>query len=395
MMHALGLLQDPSVVEKHPRDFVTGYAQQAGKQTEEIFKESLGKVLFIDEAYTLLNEDPRGEVIGTICALMTAQQYKGKLVVVLAGYDYEIAALLGSNPGLRSRFPLRVPFRAWDVAMSCKVLMEYFSSRDMVLEREAGQNLALLMREFTEAPNWSSGRDVLTWGKALYGKVEFGAPVSFTHLRATLHDLIATKRAMNVPSVMQQSQLMVLPSAGDRQSRLAPVVRKSTLTAAAVEDEPATAAAADVVDDDEEGDIWAPLSALGIDLDTIDIHDPALLDSLLQQGLAADAARQLLAQWEAYVAELARLAEEERLRLAAEERRRLELEEAARQAAEEGERRRLAEEARLIGEEQARQQAIQARLARMGNCEAGYAWVRQGGGWRCSAGGHYVSDGSL
>ena len=39
--------------------------------------------------------------------------------------------------------------------------------------------------------------------------------------------------------------------------------------------------------------------------------------------------------------------------------------------------------------------AIQAALARVGTCPSGYQWVQVTGGWRCAAGGHYVSDAQL
>lgn len=41
--------------------------------------------------------------------------------------------------------------------------------------------------------------------------------------------------------------------------------------------------------------------------------------------------------------------------------------------------------------ELALEKAAQAALRRMGKCPAGFQWHRQGDGWRCSAGGHYVS----
>lgn len=38
---------------------------------------------------------------------------------------------------------------------------------------------------------------------------------------------------------------------------------------------------------------------------------------------------------------------------------------------------------------------IYAALRRIGHCPAGYPWRQVGGGWRCAAGGHYVSDAAL
>ena len=51
MFHDLGLLQSDEVISTRPSDFVTGYADQAGKQTQTILDSALGKTLFIDEAY--------------------------------------------------------------------------------------------------------------------------------------------------------------------------------------------------------------------------------------------------------------------------------------------------------------------------------------------------------
>lgn len=39
--------------------------------------------------------------------------------------------------------------------------------------------------------------------------------------------------------------------------------------------------------------------------------------------------------------------------------------------------------------------ASQAALRRMGVCPAGYQWLHAGGGWRCSAGGHFVSGSAV
>lgn len=41
--------------------------------------------------------------------------------------------------------------------------------------------------------------------------------------------------------------------------------------------------------------------------------------------------------------------------------------------------------------ELASERAVQAALRHIGVCSAGYKWMRQANGWRCSAGGHFVS----
>ena len=68
LYESLGILGSSEVNMKSVSDFVTGYAQQAAKQTQMIFKESLGRVLFIDEAYRLTESR---EVLDEIVQLLT------------------------------------------------------------------------------------------------------------------------------------------------------------------------------------------------------------------------------------------------------------------------------------------------------------------------------------
>lgn len=50
------------------------------------------------------------------------------------------------------------------------------------------------------------------------------------------------------------------------------------------------------------------------------------------------------------------------------------------------------DEVQKLKDELERKEKIQEKLREMGLCEAGYQWVRVLGGWRCTAGGHFVSD---
>lgn len=51
VFYNLGVLASPDVVEVSAKDLQTGYVGQAPGKTREVFKNALGKVLFIDEAY--------------------------------------------------------------------------------------------------------------------------------------------------------------------------------------------------------------------------------------------------------------------------------------------------------------------------------------------------------
>jgi adenylate kinase family enzyme len=103
---ALGILKKGHLVETDRSGLVAEYAGQTGPKTNALIDEALDGVLFIDEAYSLVDtqggQDQYGrEAIQTLLKRMEDQ--RDRLVVILAGYPREIEAMLMSNPGLKSR----------------------------------------------------------------------------------------------------------------------------------------------------------------------------------------------------------------------------------------------------------------------------------------------------
>ncbi|WP_157246335.1 AAA family ATPase [Nonomuraea typhae] len=114
---ALGLLARPDVVEAHRADLVGQHLGATAIKTNELVDRALGGVLFIDEAYSLINQGYAGgdafgsEAVQTL--LKRAEDDRDRLVIVLAGYQRETDAFLASNPGLSSRFNQRVAFPSY------------------------------------------------------------------------------------------------------------------------------------------------------------------------------------------------------------------------------------------------------------------------------------------
>lgn len=109
---AMGILLKGHLVETDRTGLVAGYAGQTSLKTNEKIDESLDGVLFIDEAYALVSseaEDMFGhEAIQVMLKRM--EDDRDRLVVILAGYPAEMKRLLGSNPGLSSRFSRNLEF---------------------------------------------------------------------------------------------------------------------------------------------------------------------------------------------------------------------------------------------------------------------------------------------
>src|SRR5262249_5959723 len=85
--------------------------------TGKLIDSALGGVLFIDEAYALYNPGYAGgdaygaEAVATL--LKRAEDDRDRLVIVLAGYTADMDRFLRSNPGLSSRFGVRIAFPSY------------------------------------------------------------------------------------------------------------------------------------------------------------------------------------------------------------------------------------------------------------------------------------------
>ncbi len=133
IFYAFGLLDTPAVVEAHRADLVGEYLGATAIKTNELIDSALGGVLFIDEAYSLVNDggDGQGDRFGSeaVQALLTrAEDDRENLIIILAGYERQMDGFLSSNPGLTSRFPVRVKFPGYNAT-------ELLSLADLAIER--------------------------------------------------------------------------------------------------------------------------------------------------------------------------------------------------------------------------------------------------------------------
>ncbi|WP_283135815.1 AAA family ATPase [Rhizohabitans arisaemae] len=118
LLAALGMLPEGQFVEATARDLVAGYVGQTAGRTRERFREAVGGVLFIDEAYALTPRRDGGHDFNSeaVAALLTEMEnHRHDTVVIVAGYPAEMDRFLTANPGLDSRFSRRIAFPHYSV----------------------------------------------------------------------------------------------------------------------------------------------------------------------------------------------------------------------------------------------------------------------------------------
>ena len=108
----LGLLKRPDVFTECVRaDLVGRYQGDTALKVKDVIRKSLGGILFIDEAYSLVMGDGDSFGIEAVNTLVSEiENNRDKLVVILAGYTKEMNEFLDTNSGLRSRLSKVIEF---------------------------------------------------------------------------------------------------------------------------------------------------------------------------------------------------------------------------------------------------------------------------------------------
>jgi len=159
----IGLLKKGHVIEVERADLVGEYIGHTALKTREQIKNSLGGVLFIDEAYSLARggeKDFGKEAIDTMVKAM--EDHKDNLILILAGYKDEMTWFLESNPGLRSRFPLHIDFPDYSIKELLAIAEQMLAKKEYQLTEDAKKELetVLIQKLFIKKEHNGNARSV-------------------------------------------------------------------------------------------------------------------------------------------------------------------------------------------------------------------------------------------
>ncbi|GAA3543906.1 AAA family ATPase [Kribbella ginsengisoli] len=156
----LGVLEKGHVVEVDRSDLVGSGVGTTAPMTAAKFREALGGLLFVDEAYTLVPDNNPGdfgmEAVATLLKMM--EDYRDECVVIVAGYHREMQRFLDSNPGLASRFPKLLSFAEYDTDQLVAIFELQAKQKGMIHSQEV---LAVVRKYIPAAPrghNFGNGR---------------------------------------------------------------------------------------------------------------------------------------------------------------------------------------------------------------------------------------------
>ena len=151
LYHRIGILPKGQLVEADRSQLVAGYTGQTALKTMDVINQAMGGVLFIDEAYALVNDDQDSfgkEAIETILKAM--EDHRDELIVIVAGYTELMHKFIESNPGFRSRFSKYFEFPDYTGDQLLEIFKTFCKKNGYHLTEEAEAYLLLQFNEMYE-----------------------------------------------------------------------------------------------------------------------------------------------------------------------------------------------------------------------------------------------------
>ena len=139
----IGLLSKGHFIEVSRIDLIAGYQGQTALKVKKVIERAKGGVLFIDEAYSITEND-HSDSYGRECLTeltKALEDYRDDLVVIVAGYTEPMNKFFESNPGLKSRFNTFIEFENYQAEELEEILISMCEKNDYQLSEEVRKSV--------------------------------------------------------------------------------------------------------------------------------------------------------------------------------------------------------------------------------------------------------------
>ena len=160
----LGLINEGKLIEVTRSDLVVSEKGETAKRSSEKYNNAIDNVLFIDEAYTLVNKnDPNDngqEAIDELLKYM--EDYRERIIVIVAGYEKNMSSFIDSNAGLASRFKKKILFEDYNFLDLFQIFYKFCKDNNYAVANDANESLRDACKKIIEVTGkkYSNGRDI-------------------------------------------------------------------------------------------------------------------------------------------------------------------------------------------------------------------------------------------
>ena len=158
----IGILPRGDIFVEVTRDgLVAGYSGQTAIKVDEVVKKAMGGVLFIDEAYNLVtgdNDEFGKEAFNTL--LTRAENYRDRLMIIMAGYEEQMRQLLAVNEGMERRFPHKLHFENYNEDELMEIFDSMLKKRHYSLHHDAVNAVKRLIKSKMSRSNFGNAGEI-------------------------------------------------------------------------------------------------------------------------------------------------------------------------------------------------------------------------------------------
>ena len=160
----LGLIQGGKLIEVTRSDLVVAEKGKTAERAADKFNQAIDNVLFIDEAYTLVNKnDPNDngqEAIDELLKYM--EDYRDRLIVIVAGYAKNMKDFISANAGLASRFKRNIIFENYNDLELYQIFYKMCRDSNYMIANDANTSIKDACKKVIEitGDKYSNARDI-------------------------------------------------------------------------------------------------------------------------------------------------------------------------------------------------------------------------------------------
>lgn len=152
-----GCIKENKIIECDGNALKGSGPGEAYEKMSIIVKKAFGGILFIDEAYSM--QDSYGsEAVHAIIKFM--EDYRGKFVIILAGYTNMMEELLNRNPGFKSRITDYLYFEDYNDMDCCEIFRKMAGEKNLVVSSGAMERFLERLNKERKDKNYGNARTI-------------------------------------------------------------------------------------------------------------------------------------------------------------------------------------------------------------------------------------------
>ena len=153
-----GVLDTGEFVECGRADLIGKYIGWTAPTVKAKFRQAQGGVLFIDEAYSLVDDTGSfaDEAINTIVQEM--ENHRDDVIVIFAGYPDKMKTFLEKNEGLKSRIAFYVDFPDYNAKELLDIMKLMMKESEYTMTQDAEREVMRIFETVHNTENFGNGR---------------------------------------------------------------------------------------------------------------------------------------------------------------------------------------------------------------------------------------------